>query len=38
VLTAVVFLNETLLTGHVIGGLLALAGMWLASYEVRERH
>jgi drug/metabolite transporter (DMT)-like permease len=31
VFTAVIFLNESLETGHVIGGSIAIAGMWLAS-------
>ena len=33
VLIAVLFFGEVLHTGQVIGGLLALAGMWLASAE-----
>jgi drug/metabolite transporter (DMT)-like permease len=33
VLTAVVFLGETLHGGHVTGGAIALVGMWLASSE-----
>ena len=33
VLTAVVFLGETLHSGQMLGGALALAGMWLASTE-----
>lgn len=37
VFTAVLFLNETLQTGHVVGGTLALAGMWLASTPAAER-
>jgi drug/metabolite transporter (DMT)-like permease len=36
VLTAVVFLNESLQTGHVIGGSIALAGMWLASTSTAD--
>jgi drug/metabolite transporter (DMT)-like permease len=33
VLTAVLFLGETLGVGQVLGGVIALAGMWLASME-----
>lgn len=33
VLTAVVFLGETLHSGQMLGGAIALAGMWLASTE-----
>ena len=33
VLTAVLFLGETLHSGQVVGGVLALVGMWLASGE-----
>jgi drug/metabolite transporter (DMT)-like permease len=33
VLTAVMFLGEVLHSGHIVGGVLALAGMWLASSE-----
>lgn len=33
VATAVIFLGETLHTGQMLGGLIAFAGMWLASRE-----
>lgn len=33
VITAVLFLGETLHTGQMIGGAIALAGMWLASTD-----
>lgn len=33
VITAVLFLDETLHTGQMIGGAIALVGMWLASTE-----
>jgi drug/metabolite transporter (DMT)-like permease len=33
VLTAVLFLGETLLAWQIVGGVIALAGMWLASTE-----
>jgi uncharacterized membrane protein len=33
VLTAVLFLGETLRVWHILGGIIALAGMWLASTE-----
>lgn len=33
VITAVLFLGETLHTGQMVGGAIALAGMWLASTE-----
>ncbi|HEX2114791.1 MAG TPA: DMT family transporter [Alphaproteobacteria bacterium] len=37
VLTAVLFLGETLSAGQVVGGIIALAGMWLASTEAERR-
>lgn len=36
VLTAVLFLGETLGIGQAAGGLIALAGMWLASAEEKQ--
>lgn len=33
VVTAVLFLGETLYTGQVVGGVIAFAGMWLASRD-----
>lgn len=37
VLTAVIFLGETLHGGQLAGGAVALAGMWLASTQAKER-
>lgn len=36
VITAVLFLDETLHTGQMIGGAIAVAGMWLASTESKS--
>jgi drug/metabolite transporter (DMT)-like permease len=37
VITAVVFLSETLHGGQLVGGTIALTGMWLASTQTSER-
>lgn len=37
VITAVIFLGETLHGGQLVGGTVALAGMWLASTEAEPR-
>lgn len=37
VITAVIFLGEALHGGQVVGGAVALVGMWLASTESREQ-
>ena len=37
VITAVLFLGETLHSGQMVGGAIALTGMWLASTEGAPR-
>jgi hypothetical protein len=34
--TAIVFLGEVLYQGQVVGGAIALAGMWLAASSARS--